>query len=610
MVGHFNSTLTNEGGIKNYKSRKCIKSMGVKEMNNNKIKIGLRPLATVFIIGTLLISTLIFPIDAEQGTVEEKAGTLYATTYYFNFMQDIREALTGIILENINLYWRGRAFGTPGEDQAAVILKDFWDLEIARDGIIPEAEYDDIEGSEFTNKIDVQSQQDYNLEIHLENDDINIPYLECFPVHTKYVSEDNPVKIHNFQNAEVLKVPEVIYSLLEIIPDVAEFEEVANYFELETTNISRNISENVEAFQEYLISLGYEDIFCEELGYYENLVGEIGEPLSTTKFIYLIEISRCRNFPIYNTMGDYCYTLIVPLLRFLFLGTAFLLADRHQDTYFMPLLVRQSLPGITINGSIGTQIKQNMEDYGDCSVTADFYLKSSYIDNVVSKNVIGTIPGEVDEIVIVGAHYDSVWCQGAADDSGSVSVVWGIAKYIADKYENITPYYTLKFAAWAGEDYGRMGSESYVSQYSDEQTFVHCINAAAFGYVNDTDITKEDTRFHVYSLGTFPEELQDLIEEIDYTQLSGGYGGVDILDDSDMVDATDAGSFRGHVLGGIFSFDKGDYSTAGHWLHRSGEEHTKGDILDIIDVTEINAAAKVVLTTVIYFATTEYVNNG
>ena len=76
-----------------------------------------------------------------------------------------------------------------------------------------------------------------------------------------------------------------------------------------------------------------------------------------------------------------------------------------------------------------------------------------------------------------------------------------------------------------------------------------------------------------------------------------------------MVDRTDAGAFRGKVDGGVFSFDKGNFSTAGHWLHRSGEKHTKGDILNIIDVTEINAAAKVVLTTVVYFATTEYVPN-
>jgi Zn-dependent M28 family amino/carboxypeptidase len=313
--------------------------------------------------------------------------------------------------------------------------------------------------------------------------------------------------------------------------------------------------------------------------------------------------------PVYDTLGDYSYKKIVKFLPLL-LGNAFLLVDRHQNTYFMPLLVRQIIPGISIKGDVGDQIKQNMDIYGDCSVTADFYLRSSYIDDVVSKNVIGTIPGEVDDIVFIGAHYDSVWCQGAADDAGSVSVVWGIAKYISDNYDEIQPHYTLKFAAWGGEDYGLMGSKSYVSKYSNEQTFVRCVNAAAFGYVNDTDITKEDTRFHVYSLRPFPEELEDLIEDIDYPHLSGGYGGVDILDFSFMVLATDAGSFIGHTQGGVFSFDKGDYSTAGHWLHRSGEAHTKGDILNIIDVTEINAATKVVLTTVLYYAKTEYVPNS
>ena len=579
-------------------------------MNNYKIKFGLRPVITVFIIGMLLIATLMFSINAEERTVEEKVGSFYATSHYFNFMQDIREALTGIVLENYTRYWEGRAFGSPGEERAAEILKGFWDEEIARNDLIPQipqAEYDNITGSEYTYKIDVNSSDHYNLEIHLENEDIEIPNWDCVPIYTKYVSETNQVETHDFRNAKVLKVPDVIYDLIELFPDELELEEVTNYFELETTNITRNITENVEAFQEYIATKGYENVFCDEPGYYENMIGEIGVPLQTTKFIYLIEISRCKNFQIYSSFGDYSYAAVVMVLQ-VFLADAFILADRHENTYFMSRNF-QKIPGISINGSMCDQIKQNMQIYGDCSVRADFYLKSSYIDNIVSKNVIGTIPGEVDDVVIIGAHYDSVWCQGAADDAGSVSVVWGIAEYISFHYEMIEPYYTLKFAAWAGEDYGLMGSKSYVDQYYGDETFIHCINVAAFGYVNDTDITKEDTRLHVYSLESFPEDLEDLIEDLNYPFLSGGYGGVDILEDSFMVDKTDAGAFRGKVDGGVFSFDKGNFSTAGHWLHRSGEKHTKGDILNIIDVTEINAAAKVVLTTVVYFATTEYVPN-
>ena len=107
------------------------------------------------------------------------------------------------------------------------------------------------------------------------------------------------------------------------------------------------------------------------------------------------------------------------------------------------------------------------------------------------------IPGErLDEVVIIGAHYDSWWCQGAADDSGSISVVWGIAKYFADN--NIKPYYTLKFAAWAGEEQGCRGSKSYVEEYQNQEEFKYYINLGAIGYENSSEVPKEDVHLHMY----------------------------------------------------------------------------------------------------------------
>ena len=174
-------------------------------------------------------------------------------------------------------------------------------------------------------------------------------------------------------------------------------------------------------------------------------------------------------------MGDYSFEKIIDKLSKFTNADAFICADSYNDTYFMtprPAVI----PGMMINGSLGNKIKNYIQN--GVTVKADFYLNTKEL-SVESYNVIGTIPGEVDDIVFIGAHYDSMWCQGACDDSCSVSVVWTIAKYFSDN--EITPYYTLKFAAWAGEEYNRLGSEHYIANKAEGQNIVHYINCGAFG---------------------------------------------------------------------------------------------------------------------------------
>jgi len=81
-------------------------------------------------------------------------------------------------------------------------------------------------------------------------------------------------------------------------------------------------------------------------------------------------------------------------------------------------------------------------------------------------NVIGTINGDGEnpkDIVILSAHYDSLWTAGAIDDACAVSAVWGIAKYFSDN--DIIPEYTIKCIAWTGEECICRGSKQWVRSH-------------------------------------------------------------------------------------------------------------------------------------------------
>lgn len=86
------------------------------------------------------------------------------------------------------------------------------------------------------------------------------------------------------------------------------------------------------------------------------------------------------------------------------------------------------------------------------------------------RNVLGVVPGETDEVVVIGAHYDHLGmeidahnrvCYNGADDNASgVAAVLQIAKAI--KASGVKPYRTIIFALWDGEERGMLGSTYFI----------------------------------------------------------------------------------------------------------------------------------------------------
>ena len=84
------------------------------------------------------------------------------------------------------------------------------------------------------------------------------------------------------------------------------------------------------------------------------------------------------------------------------------------------------------------------------------------------RNVIAEIPGtHPDQIVLLGAHFDS-WdpAQGAKDNGSGVAEILEIARIL--KSLGVKPKATIRFAFFSGEEQACLGSRAYVDAYKDQ----------------------------------------------------------------------------------------------------------------------------------------------
>lgn len=115
-----------------------------------------------------------------------------------------------------------------------------------------------------------------------------------------------------------------------------------------------------------------------------------------------------------------------------------------------------------------------------------------YDDDLNSFNIIGEIPGSdlADEVVMLGAHFDS-WHSGTgATDNAAGSAVMLEAMRIL-KATRVRLRRTVRIALWTGEEQNLLGSRAYVLEhFADRQTMTlkrgHARLAAYFNVDNGT----------------------------------------------------------------------------------------------------------------------------
>jgi len=101
------------------------------------------------------------------------------------------------------------------------------------------------------------------------------------------------------------------------------------------------------------------------------------------------------------------------------------------------------------------------------SVTVHLDLQVRTEASVTSGNVIGEIPGQSDEIIVIGGHLDS-WdlATGAIDDASGIAITTAAAKLVGDLRGK--PKRTIRVVMWGAEEVGVHGGKAYAQQHADE----------------------------------------------------------------------------------------------------------------------------------------------
>jgi aminopeptidase Y len=134
-----------------------------------------------------------------------------------------------------------------------------------------------------------------------------------------------------------------------------------------------------------------------------------------------------------------------------------------------------------LHGTLGTPVADHVATFGisdedakpllealkngtsvDGSAYIDAEVKTTVTDNIIAQ----TIQGDPDNCVMLGGHSDSVTDGPGINDDGSGTLA---LLEIATQLSNFSVNNCVRFAWWAGEEEGLLGSDYYVSQLTEEE---------------------------------------------------------------------------------------------------------------------------------------------
>ena len=123
-----------------------------------------------------------------------------------------------------------------------------------------------------------------------------------------------------------------------------------------------------------------------------------------------------------------------------------------------------ALPGIELGAEDYGRLVR-LAASGGASISVDS--RASFDDTDRNAyNILADLPGTDPHAgyVMTGAHLDAMaWADGAADDGAGVAIVMEAARII--KTLGLRPRRTIRFALWAGEEQGLIGSKAYAEAY-------------------------------------------------------------------------------------------------------------------------------------------------
>ncbi len=132
------------------------------------------------------------------------------------------------------------------------------------------------------------------------------------------------------------------------------------------------------------------------------------------------------------------------------------------------------IPGVNINAKHAISVIESGAQTAKIKLQQEEYEGKSH-------NVVLDLPGEIDQYIVLTAHYDSTsLSQGAYDNmSGSVGLL-GIAEYFKDHSHR----YGLRFVWCGSEERGLLGSKAYCADHEEDlKNIALCINLDMIGCI-------------------------------------------------------------------------------------------------------------------------------
>ena len=152
-------------------------------------------------------------------------------------------------------------------------------------------------------------------------------------------------------------------------------------------------------------------------------------------------------------------------------------ADRNIDQRELRGFVREGkriMPGVNINVKDAMALVNSQAKMAKITLRQDQYVGQS-------RNVVADIPGEIDEYIILTAHYDTTsLSQGAYDNMSGAIGLLGIAEHFMQNPHR----YGLRFVWCGSEERGLLGSKAYCAAHPDAlEKIALCINLDMIGCI-------------------------------------------------------------------------------------------------------------------------------
>jgi aminopeptidase Y len=146
------------------------------------------------------------------------------------------------------------------------------------------------------------------------------------------------------------------------------------------------------------------------------------------------------------------------------------------------------IPALAATGAMGDALHDTATAGEDVHISVATEIEPTFVHSVVAET-----PGDPTRVAMLGGHLDSVHDgPGINDDGSGVAALLEIARAVAGGVDAGR----MRFAFWAGEEYGLYGSRAYVADLSPEElsTLAGYLNLDMLGSLNEVPFVYDDSQ--------------------------------------------------------------------------------------------------------------------